>query len=147
MKKIVLLLILVLCCFTGCTDTPPERTWRDDFTVRCKHIEESKFDDPMDAIHAITNGTFVYEQDEYTITNTTNYVCRNVKLVFHVDLVGLEPFDFKKWVGVIKQGETVVESITESWVLMESGYTDFPDGVIFDFDDCELVEIEYEIDE
>lgn len=149
MKKIALLLILVLCCFTGCTDTPPERTWRDDFTVKCKHIEKSQFDDPMDAIEALNNGTFIFEHDEYTITNNTNYVFRNVKAVFYVDLIGLEPFEFTEWIGIIKQGESKIVSVSidETLIRVETDYTEIPDGVIYDYDDYQLVEIRYEIDE
>ena len=145
--KICILLTLVIFCLSGCSESEIERTWRDDFTVQCRHIEKSQFDDPKDAIDAVLDGTFVYEQDEYTITNDTNYVMTSVKLIFRVDMPGYEPFEFDQYIGTMKQGESKVESIYDTTVLHEMGLMDFPDGVIFDFDDCQLIRIEYEIEE
>ena len=143
--KLCILLTLVILCLSGCAE--PERTWEEDFTVQCRHIEESQFDDPKDAIDAVLDGTFVYEQDEYTITNKTNYVTTSVKLIFKVDMSGYEPFEFEQHIGTMKQGESKVISIYDTTVLHEMGLMDFPDGFIFDFNDCQLTRIEYEIEE
>lgn len=145
MKKIIAFLFSILCLFSfvGCkNDTAEQRDWRKDFQVSCTHIDESKFDNPADKACALIDGTFVFEHDEYEITNKTNYVAEQVYLVFYVDSVGVEPFNFKQYVGTIKQGETKTEEITEAIVEMNQT---FPDGVIFDFNDCILIEIEYKL--
>lgn len=147
LKKLAILLVFVILCLSGCSEPEPERTWRDDFTVQCRHIEESKFDDPNAKLDAILNGTYIPEQDEYTITNNTNYVMESVKLIFHVDFTGYEPFQSEIYIGTMKQGETVVRSLTQSWIELDMGVTTIPEGVIFDFDDCQLIRIEYEIEE
>lgn len=143
--KICILLTLVILCLSGCAET--ERTWEEDFTVQCRHIEESQFDDPVDEFGALLDGTFIFEQDEYTITNRTNYVMDAVKLIFYVDMPGYEPFEFEQYIGTMKQGESVVKSVTESWIRIELGITSFPEGYVFDFDDCQLIRIEYEIED
>lgn len=148
MKKLIAILLSIVCVFifAGCGEDKEEvRDWRQDFEVKCTHIEESKFDDPTEKLDALLNGTFVFEHDEYSITNKTNYVADSVYLVFHVDITGMDAFDFKKYVGAIKQGTTVTESITESYVETKAGYVTFPDGMCFDFDDCQLIKIEYEL--
>lgn len=145
--KICILLTLVILCLSGCSEPEPERTWRDDFTVQCRHIEESQYDDPVDEFGALLDGTFVFEQDEYTITNKTNYVMNDVKLIYYVDTPGYEPFEFEQYIGKMKQGESAVKSVTESWIIIELGITSFPEGYVFDFDDYQLIRIEYEIEE
>lgn len=145
LKKLAILLVFVILCLSGCSGSEPERTWRDDFTVQCRHIEESQFDDPVDEFGALLDGTFIFEQDEYTITNRTNYVMDAVKLIFYVDMPGYEPFEFEQYIGTMKQGESVVKSVTESCIRIELGITSFPEGYVFDFDDCQLIRIEYEI--
>lgn len=147
LKKLAILLVFVILCLSGCSEPEPERTWRDDFTVQCRHIEESQFDDPNAKLDALLNGTFVAEQDEYTITNKTNYVMNAVKLIYYVDMPGYEPFEFEQYIGTMKQGESVVKSVTESWITIELGITSLPEGYVFDFDDCQLIRIEYEIED
>lgn len=147
-----ILLALVILCLSGCSDPEPERTWRDDFTVQCKRIEESQFDDPVDAVRAIMDGTYISEQDEYTIVNKTNYVMKFVKVIFHVDMIGWEPFEFEEYIGTMKQGESKIVSVYDIVImhemgLLEQGLTEFPEGVIFNLDDCRLIRIEYEIEE
>lgn len=135
---------------TAATD---ERDWRDDFTVQYRHIEESKFDDPLDEINALFNGTFVFEQDEYAITNKTNHIMESVELIFRVDMAGYEPFEFDQYVGTMKQGETKVETLLVERIryeMEEKGYNDPSDDEYFDllvFDACQLVRIEYKVKE
>ena len=143
--KLCILLTLVILCLSGCAE--PERTWEEDFTVQCRHIEESQFDDPNAKLDALLNGTFVAEHDEYTITNNTFDKMNSVKLIFKVDMSGYEPFEFEQHIGTMNPRASVVRSVTESWVMMEMGITSFPDGFVFDFDDCQLIRIEYEIEE
>lgn len=147
LKKLAILFVLVILYLSGCSGSEPERTWRDDFTVQCRHIEESQFDDPNAKLDALLNGTYIPEQDEYTITNNTNYVMESVKLIFLVDFTGYEPFQSEIYIGTMKQGETVVRSLTQSWIEIDMGVTKIPEGVIFDFNDCKLIRIEYEIED
>lgn len=143
--KLCILLTLVILCLSGCAK--PERTWEEDFTVQCRHIEESQFDDPVDEFGTLLDGTFVFEQDEYTITNNTFNKMNSVKLIFRVEMSGYEPFEFEQHIGSMNPRASAVRSVTESWVMMEMGITSFPDGFVFDFDDCRLIRIEYEIEE
>lgn len=149
MKKIIsaFLVFLLTLSLASCSHEP-EITWRDDFSVQCKHIDESVFDDPWDELDAVLGGYYVYEQDEYTITNKTTYVLHSVKLYFSVDMPGYEPFEFYKWVGTMKQGASETISITETWVeieMEELGLKSITDDLPypFDFDDLQLVRIEY----
>lgn len=143
--KLCILLALVILCLSGCAET--ERTWEEDFTVQCRHIEESQFADPNAKLDALLNGTFVAEQDEYTVTNNTFNKMKSVKLIFRVEMSGYEPFEFEQHIGSMNPRASAVRSVTESWVMMEMGITSFPDGFVFDFDDCRLIRIEYEIEE
>lgn len=144
-----LIFLLFLSSCSSKQENTPQNTWRDDFSVQCKHIEESVFDDPWDELDAVLGGYYVYEQDEYAITNKTNYVLRFVKLYFSADIPGYEPFEFYKYVGIMKQGETETISITKTLVKIEmeelgliSITDDLPD--YFDFEDIQLSRIEYE---
>lgn len=154
MKKVCLIsmclifLLLLSSCFPKQENTS-QNMWMDDFSVQCKHIEESAFDDPLEELDAVLGGYYVYEQDEYTITNKTNYVLRFVKLYFSADIPGYEPFEFCEYVGIMKQGETETISITKTLVKIEMeelGLMSITDNLpdYFDFNDVNLVRIEYE---
>ena len=154
MRKIITGILAFFCLFTFCSCNTDERkqeevrNWRQDFQVKCTHIEESKFDDPTDALNALIDGTYVHEEEQYAITNKTNYVAERVYAVFHVDIYGVEPFDFRRWIGTIKQGETITFAISETWIKIEAEQAgiEYPeDNVFFDYDDCLLIGIDYEM--
>lgn len=150
MRKIIsLLLCIFFTLFLVSCSSEPKSAWIDDFSVQCKHIEKSNYNNPMEELDAILAGSNVQEHDEYTITNKSNCAMQSVELLFRVDIPGYEPFEFYKWVGTMKQGASETVSITETLVEIEmddlgmkpiTEEFKFP----FDFNDLQLVRIDYE---
>lgn len=123
----------------------PERTWKDIYTVQCRHVEESKFDDEYEELAAILSRTYITEHDEYTITNKTNDVLGSVWAIFQVNVCG-KSYDIEMYVGTLRQGESEVVEISEGLVKLklenQYGKDCIPNNWTFDFYDCRLTRIE-----
>lgn len=144
---LILTIVLTLCCLfmASCGDEDETKDWHKDFQVKCTHIEGSKYASEAEELNAILNHTKIYEHDRYEITNTANNVMERVYLIFYTDFIGLEPCEFKVYMGTVKQGETKVQEMSESYIAISMGYSVFPDEAFFDFDKCKLTKIEYEL--